>query len=103
MVISNDPAARGITDRQLDAAKAAAPYVHPRLSVVAVKQVQPAFEIAPERLSDAELRVFLELLQRVQKPVEPAPSQSAESMLLEGSAVDVALADDERSEDESDQ
>ena len=62
------PEAANITDRQLQAAIAAAPYIHPRLSAVAVEQAQPGIEFAPDQLTDDELQLLMGLLHRARKP-----------------------------------
>ena len=61
-----EPAAR-ITDRQLQAAIAAAPYVHPKLTAVALKDVTPPDPAADEQRAYAKAKI-MRLLEDMAKP-----------------------------------
>ena len=75
-VAAGGPEADKISDRQLQAAIAAAPYVHPKLAAVAVKDVTPP---DPEREEKARLirKKLHDWLQEMAKP-EPLVTEHAE-------------------------
>ena len=66
-VAAGGPEADKISDRQLQAAIAAAPYVHPKLAAVAVKDVTPPDPALDERRRRAR-EVFLRELQALARP-----------------------------------
>ena len=68
-VAAGGPAASKISDRQLQAAIAAAPYMHPRLTAVAVKDVAPPDPVVEERRRAVRAALFAEL----DKLAQPAP------------------------------
>jgi len=79
-------AAAGITDRQLAAAVAAAPYVHPKLAAVAVKDLTPP-EPAPEKTEEQRLaraRVYA-LLKRLENagPLATGITDAAEEQSVQ--------------------
>lgn len=74
-VAAGGPEADKISDRQLQAAIAAAPYVHPRLAAVAVKDVTPPDPEREEKARRAR-EEFIRLLNEMARPeplvIEPA-------------------------------
>ena len=88
-VAAGGPEADKITDRQLQAAIAAAPYVHPKLAAVAVNDVTPD----PEREEKARRtrEEFIRLLNEMARP-EPLVIESAMQTKAFGAPELAALA-----------
>ena len=74
-VAAGGPEADKISDRQLQAAIAAAPYVHPKLAAVAVKDVTPPDSEREEKARRARAELF-RLLNEMERP-EPLVIESA--------------------------
>ncbi len=67
-VMRGGPDADSITERQLQAAVAAAPYIHPRLAAIAVKEQPTDIGVDVSLLNDDELRSMMTILRKITRP-----------------------------------